>query len=393
MDEEKQPETTEPTAKKDFYDFNASWILMFVYIGFLASMIFWQRNIFNAMYNSEDYNYFVFIFISFLLGIVATFLIYNLGKLLAAKIAGYDIVYTKLAGFTIDHSKAKVKVSFHILEIGDVEMKFAPKSDDIKRNPTPIFFGGFLFELIVIAIGLAMFFVFAFNKGANANSFLGYMFLFGTLYGLVIPLYESLPFRQDSPNDMFNFLNTKKPEEKEAYNLLNINRKRELNGQDFLVPAQSILDTYYPIHVLYYVYLDHLYKNELEAAVSVLDTMKLNKKKFDDTERYLPASESLYLRYLIDDETGADNLYLTLKGEEKSAITNPSDLADFRTSLLVLGYISSDKEAIQDLLKKYHAKLAGLEPSDRVKKEQALFDQAYKTLRSKKPDLGLAETY
>ncbi|MFA6829152.1 MAG: hypothetical protein WCR67_00370 [Bacilli bacterium] len=389
MDEKKSP-----TGKKDLFDFNASFILMFAYVIYLAVMIFLQRMVFNNTFNSNnDYNYFIFIFISFLIGIFVTLAVYNGTKVLVAKKAGYAIVYTTILGLTFDHSHEKTKITFNFFAIGNMEMKFAPKDENVEHNPRSIFLAGYISSIILLAIGFVMFFALSFGKGVNMTSYIGYMGLFAAIYGFIIPIYELMPFRQDLPNDMFNLLNTKTEETRRNFNILNINRRRELNGQEFIVPASSDDTTYYSIHVLYYVYLDHLYKNELEAAVAVLDKMKENRKKFDDTDKYIISAESLYLRYLIEDITGADNVYLTLKGEEKSAITNPSELSDFRTSLFVVGFVTSEKDPVNEVITKFKAKIDTLEKSERVNKEIALFGQAYKTLREKKPELSLSENY
>lgn len=385
------------TEKKSYLDFNASWPLMILYIVYLGGMIFLQRAIFDTNFGSSNYNYFVFIFLSILIGLIVSALLYNLGKILFAKIAGYEIVYAKCFGLTIDKSKGKAKFSYHILEIADLELKFAPKDDDIEKNPKLIFLGGFCFELLFIALCLLLFFLLSSGSSNSMGSFIGYMSLFAMIYGLIVLIYEAVPFRQDTPTDMFNLLVLKNKEEIKAYNVFNVNRRRELNGKDFLVVPFDSYTSYYKAHNLYFLYLDKLYSNDLQEAVNILDTMKLNKKRLDEGERYITSSESLYLRYLIDDIDGADKLYLQMKSDEKHSVTKPTELADFRTSLLVLGYISGDKtstlEGINEVTKKFKLKTEGLEESKRVKKEKALFEQAYKSLKTHKPELNLPESY
>lgn len=382
------------STKSSFLDVNVSWILMLVYIVYLGGMIFLQRSFYeNSDFDLGDINYYAFIFSSFIGGLVLSLLFFNGGRIIGARIAGYNVLYTKILGFTIYHS-VKKKAKYNILDTFSLEMKFNPKDDDTSKNSKAIIFAGWIAELVYALICLALFLIFSVNKkSTSATYFLGFIALFAMIYGLVILLYEVIPFRQDNPTDMFNLLSIKTKEDKEAFNIVCINRKRELTGEDFLVPEDGEFTSSYRVKALYYRYLSHLYKDEMEEAVNDLVVLQKNRKKFDDSDRYLISSESMYLHYIKEDIQGADKLYLTLKSEERSLIVKPLLLVDYRTSLLVLGYISSDKEQIKKIIKDYKDLIATLEQSDRVKKEEELFKNAYDSLRSHKADLNLEETF
>lgn len=384
MDSEKQT-----SVKSSYLDFNTSWIMMIIYIVYLGGMIFLQR----FFHESKDFdlyneiNYYAFIFSSFFGGLILSLLMFNCGRMVGAKIAGYNIVYTKFLGFTIYHF-GKRKTKYNILETFSMEMKFTPNDDDLKKNYLPVILGGWIAEGVFALLCLIIFFVFL-----QSLQPLAFIALFAMIYGLIILLYEVLPFRQDNPTDMFNLMVMKTQEDKDAFNLVCINRKRELTGEDFLVPEFTEFQSYYQAKALYYRYLNHLYKEEMQEAVDDLVLLQKMRKKFDDSDRYLTSAESMYLHYIKDDITGADKLYLTLKSEERSLITKPDLLADYRTALLVLGYISADKEQIRKIIEGYKALIATLDESERVKKEKELFENAYAVLRTKKPDLNLAETF
>lgn len=385
--------TAAPKKKSGFWDFNASWILMFVYVIYLGGMFFLQKSIYETSELTPSViNYYVFVFVALLIGLVASAILYNLSRIIAAKIKGYKILYTKMLGFTIRHD-GKKRTTFSIMDVFSLEMRFVPKNDDIKKNPRPIFFAGWIGELIFAAICLVLYFVLAGGKKeATRPVAIGEMALFSMIYGLVVLLYEIMPFRQDAATDMFNLMVTKEPIDREAFNLLYVNRRRELTGENFLVPEDDDFDSYYREKVLYYHYLDRLYHDDLENAVNDLVLFRKNRKKLDDYDRYLSSAEAMYLRYLSSDSDGADKLYLTLKGEERSMLTKPSELADYRSSLLIVGFITGDKEQIKQVELDFKAKLEGLDESERVKKEKALFLDAYKTLREGKPSLGLPES-
>ncbi|MFA6861521.1 MAG: hypothetical protein WCR56_03985 [Bacilli bacterium] len=398
MEENNQnTETTQPTnapvekkpePKKTFLDFNASWPLMLVYLGFLIGMFYAQKSTYTASGTGNTYSY---TFVSLIIGLLVTFLVYNLGKIVFASLAGYKISYISILGILFDNSGKKVKVSYDIMAFFDAKMQFVPKDDDIKKNPHLIFIGGFIFELVLVALCVALFFILSFQKDASTSTLVGWYVLFGAIYGLVLPLYEALPFRQDSATDMFNLLITASSDDKMAFNIVKVNERRELSGEDFLIPNFADYDSYYKAQTLYPLYLSYLYSNQLEKAVAVLDEMKRLNKDLPEEDRYLSPSESIFLRYLIDDTAGADKMYMMLSGDDKKAVTTPIQLANYRTSLLVLGNITSDIAAINDLLNKFNKKINSAAKSDRIEKENNLFIQAYSKLKANKPNLGLKD--
>jgi len=387
------PEETKPlgddhkeNAKGGFWDFNASWITMLLYVVYLGALIFLARS-FYTKNNVTGGTYYGYLLVPFFAGLVTSALLYNLGKVLFASLAGYRVSYWKILGAKFDHSTKKRKVSYHIADFDVVELKFVPKGDDLSKNPTPIFLGGLVFELLFVAACLVPFFLL---KDSEAS--LAYSFLYAMAYGLVLVLYEFMPFRQDSPTDLFNLLETHGEENRRAYNLFYVNRRRELSGEDFLVERFGSYDAYYKMHDLYFVYLDDLYQGSFEAAVKELKVLRDGRKKLDDNERYLPSAESIYIHYLFDDPEGADKIYLQMKGDRKS-VTSPTILSDYRTALLVLGFISNDKVEVEKVVQNFHLALAGKEDSARVRKEKELFGAVYQKLRAAKPELELPENW
>ncbi len=376
-------------APKGFLDYNASWPLTLVYLGYLIGIYFAQQ--YSTRFLSNNMSGMAYYLISILAGVIGTFLFYNLGKIVFAHLCGYQLIYINLLGFNIDKSdRKKTYVTFDIMDFFTISMQFAPKEDDKEKNPTMIFFGGIIFEAFLLVLALVFFFVFSFNKN-NAGSNFGWTFLFAVCYGFLTPLYEMLPFRQDYPTDMYNVMMTRTKEDKIAFNIFQSNKRRELTGEDFLIPEFENYDSFYKLHTLYFLYLKNLYESKLEKAFNVLEDMKYYSKYFLEEERYLPIAETVYLKFLIDDESGANKAFLSIKKEDRKNVTDPSDLAGYRTAILVLSNIHSDKEAISNLLKDYEKTLSSLAVSDsaRVKKEKELFEAAYQKAAKMKPELNL----
>jgi hypothetical protein len=386
--------TTEVGPKKTLLDMNASWALLVLYLVYLAGMFALQNYYIypNAVKSGLPVNSILFVFMALIFGILGSFFFYNMGKIIFAKMVGYHVAYVRLFGFLIDKTSGKSKTTFNIISLFDLSLQFAPDGDDLKKNPRRIFIGGFLFELIPVAIELVLFFLFSFgNQASSVTNAVGWSALFCLIYGLIVPLYEVMPFRQDYPTDMYNLLQTRTDEDKVAYNIVHVNRANELSGKDFVAPSFETYDSYYKAQTVYALYLNDLYQNNLEKAVSDLDVMKANGIYLPEEEQYIPSAELIFLRYLIDDLDGADKKFLTLKNDDKKAITSPTHLAGYRTALFILGNISVDKDAIDSLLKDFAKKIPeeGKPVSARVAKEKEFFHQAYEKLKVAKPTLGL----
>lgn len=385
MEERKSKE-----APKSLLDYNASWPLTLVYLGFLIGIYFAQSYSYSQFISNM--NGYLYYFVAILGGVVLTFLVYNLGKIVFGKIAGYEVIYIKLLGLTINKAhKGETKISYNILDFFTISMQFAPKDDDIKKKPTLLFFGGIIFEAILLILTLMFMFLFVINqqKGASAN--FGWTFLFAVCYGFLTPLYEMIPLRQDYPTDMFNFIMTKNSEDRLAFNIYQINKRRELTGEDFLIPTFSSYDSFYKLHTLYYVYLQDLYESKLSQAYTDLDSMKYYAKYYLEEERSLPAQESVYLKFLVDDETGANKAYLGIRKDDRKNVTNPYALSGYRTAILVLSCIHSDKEGVENLMKARTKKIESFSVKDshRIKKEEEFFQASYEKAKKFKPDLGL----
>ncbi len=389
---EQKTRKTNEAPHNSVLDFNASWPLRFVYLGYLIGIWFGQRStesfVVSAKFSSASYY-----LISRLVGIPFTAIVYNLGKLIFAKIAGYQVIYFKLLGFTFDYTEEKMKVRFDIRDIRDVALQFAPKGEDTKKNPHLLFAGGFIAEAVLVVATLIVFLVLSLKASDYSTpKIVGYTMLFATLFGFSIPLYELLPFRQDKPTDRFNILVTASSEDKAAYNLVQINKKRELQGLDYLLPSFEDYESFYKARTLYGLYLSHLYSSQLEKANQTLSERRYLKKFYNDDDRYLEPVESLYLRYLIGDEAGADRIYLTRKSDDKKISRVPQLLSNYRTALEILGRITKDRESILKLNEQFK-KAVNEHPnaSIRVKKEKELYLSIYQEIAKKEALLHLPE--
>lgn len=374
--------------RRSILDFNSSWPLMVVYIGYLIGIYFAQRATFSLLTNENHYAYFLLPLIG---GLLFTFLCYNGFKIIFAKISGYKVRYWEVLGFCFDCSGEKRRFHYDVTKFFDVCLRFYPKDDDLEKNPRKIFLGGLVGELVVAILAIVLFFALGFRK-TNGVASVGWGALFGLAYGFVIVLYEMIPLRQDYATDAFNLLKTKEKEDQKAFNIILVNKRRELQGLDFVLPEFEDYDSYYKAQTLYFLYLNNLYNSKLEASVRVLDDMKYFLVDFPEDEKYVGPGEYIYLRYLIDDEQGADKLYLSLKSDDKAMVRKPVTLANFRSALFVAAFVQKSKEKVDAVVAAHDAYVKNIpQTSKRLEKEKELFEEVYKKIQTKLPELHLTD--
>ena len=365
-------------AKKTLLDMNASWPLLIVYLAYLVGIYFAQQSFASKL--TGTFNSFAYVFLSLILGIIITFLVYNGCKILFARLAGYQVSYIKCLGIVGEKREGKLQFHFDILSILDVGLSFAPVDTKLNRKPLLTFVGGFVGEIVLLAIGLILFFL------VGTTTVVGTAALCAVLYGFIIPLYEVMPFRQDYANDMYNIIMTRKAEDRQAYNIVRINELREFSGDDFIVPDFADYDSFYKVQTLPYLFLSQLYNNELEKAVETLAKMKYLDKDMPDDKKYFVEKENVYLRFLTGDLDGANRIFLNIKSDHRKQIRSPYYLSDYRVALIACAYIARDKELLDNIFKDYNKLIKKLPSSPRVEKEKTLFRQVYETIKKNDPN-------
>lgn len=366
-------------AKKTLLDLNASWPLLIVYLLYIVGIYFAQRSTFGDLPSGTSQV--AYVLVAAIVGLLVTFAVYNLGKILFAKLSGYKIRSLTCFGVVAERRSEKLKFRFDFLALLDVRLSFCPVDDDLKKNPTLTFIGGYIAELLVVAVALVLYFLFGF-KHSGSTMLLGNGALFGMLYGFIIVFYELMPFRQDYPNDMFNIIVTRKEEDRQAFNLVMVNQRRELTGEDFLVPSFEDYRTFYRSAALTYVYLDQLYRNDLENALQTLNQLQYLFPVLPTDFKYFGYKEKAYLLFLTGNVAGADQTFFEIGKDFRKPVTAPTLLENFRIAL----FLNKDKESLDSLFKDYKKVLSRLQDSNRVRKEKALFRQVYDGVRKVAPD-------
>ena len=375
-------------ANRKLLDYNASWLTMFLYLGYLIVIFFVQKNTFESNANILK-NQYAFYFVSLIIGACAAFVLHNLFKIIGAMVAGYKLLYINFFGLKVTSTDSGVKIKFQLTldDFLSTSMRFVSKDEKVEHKPLPIFLTGFLGDLILVGICLALYFV------SSKTSSMHYYAIYSLAYGLILALYEFIPVRQDEPNDMYNIIRTISADDKKAYNAYYINVKREIDGNDPLVITFDNYESFYKSQALYFNYLDSLYNDNLEAALNYVQQMNYNIGYLPDNDKYLATLEMIYLRFLVNDNEEADKLYLSLKGENKSACIRPSRLSGYKTAILIMAFVVKDKDRLKTLVDGYKKILKSIEnkESRRLTCENKFFLDSYKLITSKHPEYNLPE--
>ena len=78
------------------------------------------------------------------------------------------------------------------------------------------------------------------------------------------------------------------------------------------------------------------------------------------------------------------------KKDDKKEVTSPRDVADYRSAVLIAGYIAVDAEKVKNIASEFDQKMSKFqEDSRRLQKEKDLFKAAYNKVVKNKPEFNL----
>lgn len=380
---ESEPSTALKTPKRTFLDFNFSWIMLIIDMAVIVGV--GTLNIqaigntsFGASVNSTLY-ILLTVVISALIGLIS----YVGGKVIGGLIGGYRLLEIDLLGFSIyfPGNKMKTIVNFKVSNIFDLHLIMIPKAE---KKPNHFFYllGGMIGYLLVTAI----FFVLAFTL-FKKTEWLYLTVLFGMVYAFLIPFYQLFPCRLDYPNDCFLLIKTRKAEDCLAYNLELTNMGHSVAHEDFETATFDNYETYFKSHMLYFLYLEKLYADDIDAAVELLTEIQRFRIYYPSELRIKVLIEKLYLLLLSDSFEDADRVYSDLTHDDQKALSNNTYLTQFRSSLLIEAFIKNSMDDAQKVIDQFIKTINSNEiKSNRLKKEIEMFEIAVKKVQSIKTE-------
>lgn len=377
VDEIKTPLKTLPLK-----DRNWSWPVFILVLAYILTMALLAIN-YSTL--SETGDRIGFLFGTFIVGMVAGLVFYNLGKWVFAKFAGYHLVYFVFTGLVWDKGRQK-HWQLDSAQFLEFHSRFAPDNDNLDADPRLMLWGGLIAGLLLMAVGLVLGFVLTFPSVA-----LKWAVVFGAAFSGTYLLYEILPVRQDYPSDAYALSTVRDVDNRRAFNILYVNLANMYADRDFAVPFFKDYGSYWKARTLIYVYLDQLYRADVEAAVKTLSLIQTVAGYLNDSEKGLVAGERMFILLLLKDRSGADSLFIALPKILKTEIVKPRSLPGYRSALLVASLILNREDTAIAATKGFAAALPAGAQSTKIKQEKKYFAIALDKAREANPNFALPQ--
>ena len=297
--------------------------------------------------------YVLFIIGAILVGLVLNAVIFELAHVVGAKIGGYEIESVTILGVCFTKENGKRVVKFSGFDGLSGETKIYPKDDlkDKKGNPKEaspyayLWFGT-LFVVIEIVIIMFAFSMMTSDKGTLLAD-IGYFLLTIGAIGLMILIYNILPFKLDAPTDGYKLTLVSNPKNKAAFNELLRVEKAMKEGKEIEIKTFTEITNFTADLNLNKVY-QMLDKRDFEGAEPLLD-MIINAKNDVSSNVYLRArSQKIYINLMNKSvEEAKEYIDKNVTPAEIREISSDVSMPSIRVYILIAGLIDKSKSEVK----------------------------------------------
>ena len=341
----------------------------------------------NGVWNG--FAYVLYVAGAVILGAIFNASLYELGHVLGAKVGKYEILSVTILGLCFYKDEGKRKVRFSSFDGLTGETKIVPKKDMVdKANPYPYLLFGSLF-FIIEAIAVMVVFTLFKNSSNKALTDVAYFVLTVGAIGLVILVYNILPFRIDSMTDGYRLTMVSNPKNRAAFNeLLRVEYEIQQGNQDVEVKIFDEITNFTADLNLNKVYA-LLDKKEYSAAEEILDKIIAAKDSVDGKVYIRARAQKIYINLITRNLEEAKAYYdKEVPVSERREISNDVSMASIRAYLLMSGLLDKSRsECIIALNNVYRA--FKHTPKNRQQTEITLFNEALDRVCTSHPDWEL----
>lgn len=315
-------------------------------------------------------------------GYIVGVLVYEFGKLIFGKIAGYRLVKFNLFGLSFTKGKEKTRVSFEGFEGFGGKVLMAPKKDN--ANSTLLLLGGTIFS-VIFAVG-AIIGGYIFSNSLPNVEVVFYVILLICVAILLVVILNAAPFLSDDIGDgfIFRLIHTKVVGKNDFHHLLRqqealLTGKGELSLYecDFANPVNSQI-------LLYncYYYLDH--DDEYSAKEIIKKAFELKEHL---TEQDLSLFYSIHYYFILSNEVNEKitDEYWGLEKSVRKVISGGNRFDTLKSALLVAAFIELSYDSYEYLTLKIE-KLKNKYSPLRAEKEDELIEKVLNIIEKKKPE-------
>lgn len=309
-------------------------------------------------------------------GIVFNAILFEVAHILGAIIGGYNIIAVNILGVCFKKDANKWKFCLASFDGFTGETKIVPKENRAKpSNPYPyLLFGSLFFVLEVIGV-MIVFSMFRTELGGLGN--LAYFFLTMGAIGLMIFVYNILPFKLDSITDGYRLTKVTNPKNREAFNELlkveyDISQGKEVDIKVFTEITNYTADL--NLNKVYALLDDR----KFDEAVVILDGI-INAKENVSKNVYIRAkAQKVYIHLINDDmETAMAYYDAEVPVSERREISDDNSMACIRAYILMAGLLDKSRSEVVIALNKVGSAYKKT-PANRKAVERQLFNDALK---------------
>lgn len=351
------------------------WVVVLILSYFLGQAIFSDAG--NA-FGTQPYGYAI---LAIICGYILGTILYELGKLIFGKIAGYNLIYINLFGFTFIKNKDN-KTSFKFTKFENYGGKtlMAPKSN--KSCLSLYLLGGSIFSSIITALMIVGSHLLVQEIGLRMLIYIEY--IMATVM-LIILLFNLAPFLNDDLFDGFVLRLVHHYKFKEQYHKILLEENALITGRGELLYFEDV-DYSNPLisKASLYNYYYLLDKDE-EKAKEMLQIGLDNSNYLPDESVGILLSNKYYFKLMNDNyEKVGEEFYKEEKEYRKIAV-NYNNYETIKTALLISSLVDSSYDLYEHILNVMDKKKNNFSCL-RLEKENQLIDRALDFIKTKKED-------
>ena len=324
-------------------------------------------------------------------GIVFNAILFEMAHLLGAVVGGYSVISLNILGFCFKKDSDKWKFCFSGFNGLTGETKIVPKDGRQKgSNPYPfLLFGSVFFVLEVIAI-MVVFSMYRQELGGLGN--VAYFLLTMGATGLMIFVYNILPFKLDSITDGYRLTKVTNPKNREAFNELLKVEYDIAQGKEVDIKVFTEITNYTADLNLNKVY-SLLDAKKFDEAVEILDGI-INAKEDVSRNVYIRAkAQKVYIHLIKDDMEVATNYYdKEVPVSERREIADDNSMACIRAYILMAGLLDKSRSEVVIAINKVGSAYKKT-PQNRKEIEKQLFNDALKKVNDAHPKWELEKYF
>lgn len=328
---------------------------------------------------------------AFATGIVFNAIFFEVAHIIGALIGGYSIISVNILGLNWKKDNGKVKFGFSSFDGLTGETKIVPKENAKKQaNPYPYLLFGSLFIIIEVIAIMTVFSMYRNVEPPMGN--VAYFLLTVGVIGLMIFIYNILPFQLDSTTDGFRLTKVTNPKNREAFNeLLKVDYDIS-QGKNVEVKVFEEVTNYTADINLNKAYA-RLNQGDYAEAEKILDTI-INAKENVSYNVYIRAkAQKVYLHLINNNMEAAAEFYdKEVPVSERRSISEDCSMPCIRAYILMAGLLDKSRsECVIAINKVGRAYKKAPEITKEV--EKTLFNEALKKVNEAHPKWELDKYY